>query len=135
MNENFLNKEFEELGVNTIILFGSQAQGIANALSDFDFGILLENPAILDSVDTKLKLYNKLYDIFSSHIKKFVTIDIVFLDRASLEIQYQSLKNSKILYNKNSRITIDFKQKVLERYADFAPLRKEFNNLILERIA
>ncbi|MEA3295651.1 MAG: nucleotidyltransferase domain-containing protein [Patescibacteria group bacterium] len=134
MDENFLNKQFEELGVNTVFLFGSQAQGTANALSDFDFGILLENSMILDDIDARMKLYNKLYDIFSSQIKKFITIDIIFLDKACLQIQYQALKNSKILYNKNPQITINFKQKVLESYADFAPYRKEFNKLILERI-
>ena len=134
MEFDFSGKQFEQLGVNTVFLFGSQSQGVASALSDFDFAVLLENSAILDDTDKKIKLYNKLYDILSSEIKKFITIDIIFLDRVSLEIQRQVIKSGKILYDKNPRITADFRQKVSEKYADFAPLREEFNQMVLERI-
>lgn len=130
-----LSKEkIKKMGVSAIYLFGSQTQGIAGPLSDFDFGILLKNPKVLTNPEIRMKLYNELYDIFSSQIRRFVTIDIVFLDQASLQIQYQVVKSGIILYTESPKVPAYFKQRVLEHYLDFAPLRKEFDNLILQRI-
>ena len=129
--------KLDKLGIKTVYLFGSQAQKTTGPLSDFDFGILLEDPNILNEAERKIKLYNELYDIFISKIKKFVTIDIVFLDQATLQLQYQAIKHGEVLYPPypaNLKITADFKQRVLERYLDFAPLRREFDKFILERI-
>lgn len=131
---NLPKKKLEKLGVIGIYLFGSQAQGVSGALSDFDFGILLENPEILRDIEKRKKIYDELYDIFSGQIKKLCDIDIVFLQDVYLQLQYHAVSQGKIIYQKAPKILEDYKEKLIEQYADFAPLRREFHKAILERI-
>ena len=59
---------FKKLGIETIYLFGSHAQGNPNPLSDFDFGIVLANPEKYK--EKTLDIYLKLYDIFTEILPK-----------------------------------------------------------------
>lgn len=115
-------------------MFGSRAQNTARPMSDFDFAVLLKNPRVLTNSQAKIKLYNNLYSLLSDGIRSFTPIDIVFLDNAPLYLQYQVIKYGKVLYTSHPNIPADFKQLVLEKYTDFAPIRKEFRRLTLERI-
>lgn len=133
-------KEFEALGVAGIYLFGSYAQGVAGALSDVDLGILLENPRFLGNHEERNKLYDALYDIFSKEsakeLKRLCNIDIVFLQdpTINLQLKYHVAAYGKPLFEKDRRIFADFKERVMESYADFAPLRRIFTRAILARI-
>lgn len=131
---NLPQKKLEELGVSVVYLFGSQAEGTAKNSSDFDFGILLKNPKILFDFKERKKIYDNLYDIFSGQIKQLVNIDIVFLQDVYLQLQYHTISRGKIIYEKDPKISADYKEKIIEKYADFAPIRKEFHKAILERI-
>lgn len=134
INFNFPDEKLEKLGVATVYLFGSQAEGSAKSRSDFDFGILLKNPKVLADFKTRKKTYNELYDIFSEKIKRLVNIDIVFLQDVYLQLQYHAVSRGKIIYEADPNFSADYKEKVMENYADFAPIRKEFHQAILERI-
>ena len=131
---NLPQKKLEELGVSTVYLFGSRAEGTAKNISDFDFGILLKNLKILFDFKERKKIYDALYDIFSSQIKQLVNIDIVFFFFFFLQLQYHAVRRGKIIYEEDPKISADYKEKVIEEYADFAPIRKEFHKAILERI-
>ena len=134
INFNLPKEKLEKLEVIGIYLFGSRAQGVDGPLSDFDFGILLRNPKVLFDLRQRKKIYDKLYDIFSEQIKQLRDIDIVFLQDAYLQLQYHAVSQGKIIYQSNSKLLGDYKEKVIEQYADFAPLRKEFYKAILEKI-
>lgn len=134
INFNFPHKKLENLGVSTIYLFGSQAEGAAKSYSDFDFGILLKNQKALADFKARKNIYNELYDIFSGKIKRLVNIDIVFLQDVYLQLQYHAVSRGKIIYEADPNFSADYKEKVMENYADFAPIRKEFQQAILERI-
>lgn len=131
---NLPKEELEKLGVSTVYLFGSQAEGTAHDSSDFDFGVLLNNSKVLFDFQERKKIYDNLYDIFSAQIKHLVNIDIVFLQDVYLQLQYHAINRGKIIYEKDPKISADYKEKVIEKYADFAPIRKEFHRAILERI-
>lgn len=118
-----------DLGVRAVILFGSQALGIARLDSDYDFGVILDT-----STDRK-KAYDTLYDLLSAKINKLVNIDIVFLDTAPMELQAHVAKHGLALYQSDSRIFADFKERVMNIYADFSPLRTIFSNATLSRIS
>lgn len=134
INFNFPDKRLEKLGVSTVYLFGSQAADAAKNYSDFDFGILLKNYKILFDFEERKKIYNELYDIFSGKIKRLVNIDIVFLQDVYLQLQYHAISRGKIIYEADPKFSADYKERVIEKYADFAPIRKEFHQAILERI-
>ena len=130
----------ERLGVETLILFGSYAQGIAGPQSDIDVGILLCDPRVLNNLPQKHQLYDALYDILSpvagNAIKRLCDIDIVFLQDQSvnLQLKYHVAKYGVPLYEKDPCLFVNFREYVMERYADFAPLRRAFTHAILARI-
>lgn len=134
INFNFPDKRLEKLGVSTVYLFGSQAEGTAKSRSDFDFGILLKNQKAPADFKERKKIYDELYGIFSEKIKRLVNIDIVFLQDVYLQLQYHAISRGKIIYEADPKFSADYKEKVMEKYADFAPIRKEFQQAILERI-
>jgi len=134
MTFNFQKDKMEKLGIAGIFLFGSQAQGVANEASDFDFAILVKNKTILYDNAEKNKIYNELYDIFSKQIKKLRNIDIVFIEFADLQFKHHIAKDGILIYAGDQKIISNFLEKTMELYADFAPLRHEFHNAILQRI-
>src|SRR3989344_6241271 len=120
-------KQVESLGVAGVYLFGSQAMGTAGPASDFDVGVLVEDVRVLFDRRKRNVLYDALYDMLSSEIAKEVRrlcdIDIVFLQDVDLQLQYHVAKQGKPLFEKDSRSFSNFKEQVMEQYADFAPLR------------
>ena len=135
-------RSLEHLGVEAVLLFGSHAEGIAGPSSDVDTGILIKDVAILKDKDyrKKTELYNALYDILSSltgrTVKRLCNIDIVFLqdEKVNLQLKFHVSKYGIPLFERNSHAFANFKEYVMDRYADFAPLRRMFNEAILARI-
>lgn len=134
INFSLSSERLEDLGVSTIYLFGSRAEGTAKKTSDFDFGILLKNQNIIHDFKERKRIYDELYDIFSSEIKQLVNIDIVFLQAVYLQLQYHAISRGKIIYEEDPNFSADYKEEVIQKYADFAPIRKEFHKAVLERI-
>ena len=130
----FQNEKMEELGIAGIFLFGSRAQGIAGKTSDFDFAVLLKKAEDLYDLNKKNKIYNELYDILSSQIKKLCNIDIVFIEFADLQFKYHIAKDGILLYIGDKKTVSDFLGNTMEFYADFAPLRREFHKAIIQKI-
>jgi predicted nucleotidyltransferase len=128
-------KELQRLGVKALVLFGSQAQGIAREGSDYDFGVLMRNNNILQSPDQRKQLYSALHDILSNYVQQLVDIDIVFLDDAPAELQMHVVTYGIPLYEADPHVFSRFKERVMNLYADFAPYRELFHKSILERIS
>lgn len=120
-----------KLGVEIVVLFGSQALGIATSSSDYDIGVLLKQPVTRIRKET----YDAVYEIFTRKINRLVTIDIVFLDRVPLELQYHVAKFGIPLHELPPGRLVSFREQVMNLYADFAPIRKYFQDASLERIS
>lgn len=127
-------EKLTKLSVSALILFGSQAQGISFSQSDYDFGVLLKERVFLHDPKKRKQIYETLYDMLSDHIRKLVTIDIVFLQRASAELQAHVMKHGLPVFETDKNVFADFKEEVMIRYADFAPHRAIFHEGILSRI-
>ena len=127
-------KELQRLDVDAVYLFGSQAEGVAGKSSDIDVGILLKNP--IPKNESITPLYNALFEILSNtfDMSNFRTIDIVFLDRAPLELCFDVIQHGIILYESSVTARMDFEDRVAALYRDFKPVLKQFNNAVLERI-
>ena len=120
------NLLLKRLGIKALILFGSQAQEIANEVSDYDFFVISQKSE---------KIYDSLYDLLSEKINKLVDIDIVFDHKAPLELKNHVAKYGKVLYESEKNVFANFRQKTMIEYSDFAPLRSIFTRATLERIS
>lgn len=134
-------KILQGLNVEALILFGSYAQGLAGPLSDVDIGVLVNDISVLKDRAKRNELYDSLYaDILSPlvgrTVKRLCNIDIVFLqdELVNLQLKYHVSNHGIPLYERGTRAFADFKEYAMERYMDFAPLRRMFNESILARI-
>lgn len=125
---------FKGLGVSAIVLFGSRALGLAGETSDYDFGVLLNGKGLQKLKTERGELFDALHDIFSSHIKRLINIDVVFLQTAPGELQVHATNKGQVLYEEKPGAFTDFRERVMLEYADFAPLREIFHQGILSRI-
>lgn len=116
----------DQLGIRAVILFGSQAQGIARPSSDFDIAVI--GPYSKSA-------YDNLYDLMSQKINRLIDIDLVFLSNSPLELQKHVANYGQVLYQKDPNIFANFRQKLTLEYADFAPLRSIYSTATLARIS
>jgi predicted nucleotidyltransferase len=123
-------KKLEELGIGLVYLFGSCAEGVSGPLSDMDIGVVLENPRIVRG--NTMPMYNALYGLFSEFFGTS-NIDLVFLERASLELRFAAITHGKILFVARDDLRDDFEHRTAMLYADFKPALERFNRAVLSR--
>jgi predicted nucleotidyltransferase len=124
----------KSLGVGVVYLFGSYADGSAGKGSDMDIGIVMKDPKTVSRAVSTHDCYQKLYDQFSSIPAWSGTqLDIVFLQRSTLELRAHVVRTGKILYSTDTLLRLDFEEYTMRKYADFAPLRKMIDSAILKR--
>jgi len=128
-----MKKEFKEqlkrLGVSIVYIFGSKITGGSNKLSDIDIGVVLKD---LPSDSDTRGLYNALYKLFSE-LYPNSKIDIVFLQRTSISLQYSAIKYRKVLFEENPVVTADYECRVVNQYLDFRPVLDFFDQVGMER--
>lgn len=125
----------KDLDVAVLVLFGSQAQGVAGPMSDYDIGVILSDPAKEFPGIERSKIYDALYDLLSAKIQELVDIDIVFLRQAPMELRSHVVRYGALLYETDGNIFADFKERTMLDYADFAPHRRIFQQATLDRIS
>lgn len=121
------------MGVVSLYLFGSRAQGVARSNSDYDFGILLRDPSVLR--EGSQILYQAVYDLLQEVVHERVNVDIVFLDRASLQLRYHVVQYGQVLLDEDPRKRGFFIERTLEEHADFEPYRRLFEETTLARLS
>lgn len=124
LDENDL-KLLSGLNIDALILFGSQAQGLQNEQSDYDFFVIGKKDN---------NIYDVLLNILSKKINKLVDIDIVFDSDATMELKNHVIQYGKVLYQKSESVFPNFKEQVMTIYQDFAPYRQLFQQATLGRI-
>jgi len=134
--------QLKEMDILAVYLFGSYAQGkYVYSLSDVDIGVVLENPE-KHKKDT-LDLYSKLYDIFVEVLPKEYLrrrfelkeheFDIVFLQFAPISLQFEAIKNGKVLYEENKEKRLDYEEYIMKRRCDLEYFYNLFDKSLLER--
>lgn len=119
------------MGVELVYLFGSCAEGTSHTLSDVDIGVVFDENFL--PRDDSRAAYNELYDIFTDVFPE-KNVDIVFLQRAGLELSLDAITHGKVLFESSEGKRFDFEERVILLYADFKPLLDEFNRAVLDRI-
>jgi len=111
--------------VQVVYLFGSYASNQENKFSDLDLGILLQEN------------YNKMIklDILTRLTEQdFTDIDLIILNNVSPLIQYEVVKNNKIIYKKKNFDTSEFFSLIVRKYLDFRPYLDIHRKYLKERI-
>lgn len=133
---------FKNLGIETIYLFGSHAQGRTHPMSDIDIGVVFSQPEKYK--DNTMPAYSKLYDVFTDVLpkeylrKRFKMraheFDLVFLQFAPISLQFNAIKGSKVLYEKDQEKRFNYQEYIMKRNADLEYFYSLKHEAILERI-
>lgn len=125
--------KLRQAGIGIIYLFGSYAEGVSDPQSDLDVGIVFTNSNIikLNTFPAYDKIYRLLCDAFPHYQGK---LDIVFLQRAPLELQFDVVKYGKVLYKISTDFRLNYEEYIGKLYADFYPILCEMDDAILKRI-
>lgn len=118
-------RRLAQAGVRMLVVFGSEAQGVARPDSDVD--VLVFGP------DNKL-VYDLVYELMSEKINRLTDIDIVFVSKAPMELLNHASKYGQVIYASRTEDFADFRERVMLMYSDFAPYRQMFQRATLERI-
>ena len=111
----------EKLGVEAVVLFGSHATDTASKESDFDFGILLNEDGRRKRQQNYHEYYTSVYDVIAARVGDLNGLDVVFLDRAPLELRRHVAMHGKTLMERKAGQTADFNTQTILLYADFEP--------------
>ncbi len=129
---NSYSQRLKALNITVIYLFGSFAEDKTMPFSDIDIGILLTQEAMVDTGKDMGEIYNQVYDVLTD-IFPSRNIDIVFLQKAPLELRFDVITHGRILYESSRDVSLKFEEDTMILYADFKPLLTEINETILNR--
>lgn len=112
---NRLYSLFKRLPIDIVYLYGSQAEGLIDSLSDYDFGVLFSK-GLSDK-----RRFNLRLRLFSQIAKRINTqednVDVVDLKEVPILLQFNII-SAKIIYCRNEERRIIFEAYVMSRYND-----------------
>lgn len=112
-------------GVDTLWLYGSQAEGTARADSDIDLAVLFRRrPQGLEIFDARTDLEEMLRR----------DVDLVDLDQAPPILAMQVLKHGRLLVDRNPSRRHDAFSRIVSMYEDVKILRRESERALFERM-
>ena len=111
-------------GVCLVYLFGSQVEGNVGPMSDYDLAVLVDRA--VDGRRVQARLAHEL-----SRALRTARVDVVLLNRASIELAYAIIAQGKVLYEQDVATRVEYEATVLSRYGDFLPvLRKQRDDIL-----
>jgi len=130
------------MNILAIYLFGSQAISKAHPLSDVDIGVVFKEPEKYK--DKTLQPYLELYQIVTEVLPKDYLrhrfkmkgheFDLVFLQFAPIHVQFNAIRDARILYESNREKRLDYEEYILKRYCDLKYIYDLHYKSVLERI-
>jgi len=117
--------------VRVAYLFGSHAKGRVGLLSDVDIAVLLDGR--LDKqerFDLRLKLINGI-----SSLLKTDELDVVVMNDAPLLLNYNIIREGRVLDSKDEAERVRFETRILSRYLDRRYYDERHVKIGIERIA
>lgn len=115
----------QRFGLDTLWLFGSEAEGKERQGSDVDLAALFRRqPEGLELMDARTELEEILRR----------DVDLVDLDHASPILGMQVLQRGRLLLDRNPRRRSSFSGRTLSMYEDLKIVRRKGEQLLMERI-
>lgn len=102
-------------GVCLVYLFGSQIEGNLGPMSDYDLAVLVDRAT--DGREIQSRLAHELSCVLQTE-----RIDVVLLNRASIELAYAIIAQGEVLYEQDIATRVEYEATVLSRYGDFLPV-------------
>jgi uncharacterized protein len=106
-------------------LFGSRVRGGVGPLSDFDFAILLERGS--QTPVLQAQIHHDLTLLMGTG-----RVDVVWLPRAPIELQYAIIGQGVCLYRRNQAEKVEYEAYVMGRYGDYLPVLRAQRAAILQ---
>ncbi|MEK7509456.1 MAG: nucleotidyltransferase domain-containing protein [Patescibacteria group bacterium] len=123
-----IRQQLTNLGVGVLYLYGSRAQGTAHAGSDYDIGVVFDDPQKADfDLDRYSALYGTLNAIFPDNIRG-PKLDIAFLQRANAKLQLDAVQYGRAVFESNPRVRADYEESVIKHYDDYRFLEREYED-------
>lgn len=97
-------------------LFGSRAEGTAGPQSGYDIALLVRDP----SPDQQARLAHDIGGILGTD-----WVDMVFLNRAPVELAYAVIAQGRLLYERPVADRVEFEAKLMSLYAEICGLYSE----------
>lgn len=120
---------FQE-GVLAAYLFGSRARGEERDDSDVDLALVFpEN----DRRYNDLSFIMTLTDLFEKVVPG-QRLDLVFLQKSGLQLQYSVLKEGKLLFCADDEARTDYEDRVMRDYLDFEPELRIYRQEVAEAV-
>ena len=129
--------KLQQLGVALVYLYGSEALGRSNRLSDVDVGVVLHDPTRLARRADRAELRAAI----SEHLTTALTpmfhreLDIVLLQTASPVLQFEAINAGRPLFVDDPAFQADYEAAVIRDYLDVRPLVEMHYQAALERLA
>lgn len=115
----------ERFGLDTLWLYGSEAQDKARPDSDVDLAVLFRRrPQMLELFDAQSDLAEILHR----------DVDLVDLDQASPVLGMQVLKHGRLLLDRNPERRYAAFSRILNLYEDLKILRRETDRALFQRM-
>jgi len=102
-------------GMCLVYLFGSRVEGNLGPMSDYDLAILVDGT--VDGRRVQAHLGHELARALQTD-----RVDVVLLNRASIELAYAIIAEGELLYEKDLATRVEYEATVLSRYGDYLPV-------------
>ena len=110
-------------------LYGSQARGQANPLSDVDIAVLLDGQPDPDQcLEARLRLIGDLIQLLHTN-----DADVGILNQTPPALSYRVLRDGLILFCRDRDQMIDYRVRTINEYLDFKPILERHEHAILEK--
>jgi len=89
----------------------------------------------LKNLEDTLPLYNAIYSELSKVFKPtfFRELDIIFLQKASITVQYNAITYGKIIYEEDPIQRAEYEERVVNQYLDFKPFLEYLDKVASKR--
>lgn len=126
----------ERLGAAVVYLYGSEALGRSNRLSDVDVGIVFRDPAKLRDPEYRMRLRSELSDLLEPEMipDSSREMDLVLLQTTSSVLQFEAINFGKPLFVADPVFQADYEASVTREYLDIRPLVEVHYQAALDRM-
>lgn len=122
---------FRRHGVKVAYVFGSMARGQAGPLSDVDIGVLLDSRlGKRERFDTRLKMIGEMHVLMLPR-----SIDLIVLNDVSARLQYEVIKEGRILFCGDEAARVDFEVRAMSAYLDRRFYDRRHAQIVFEQMA